>query len=155
GSEAEVVRLSSGAASKIALDGVPLVARGPGTWGDALRVRVDYDTASGPPTGGADATSYNLTVLDTGTGTRESFLNVSTDPADAGSLTNVLAGSSLIALPDTGAVLDKAPGKHADISPTDPDQNPFSDDHADRYTQGSGGTDGGAPADNDYKGGAS
>jgi uncharacterized protein len=154
GSEAEIVRLSSGAAAQIALDGVPLVASGPGPWGNSLRVRVDYDTADGPPGGGADATSYNLTVLDTSTGRRESFLNVSIDPQSSRSLKNVLAGSSLIALPDTGAVLDKAPGKHADIAANDADQDPFSDAHTDRYTQGTGGTPGAALTDSDYKGGA-
>jgi phage tail sheath protein FI len=155
GSEAEVVRLSNGAAATISLDGVPLVAKGPGAWGNSLRVRVDYDTATGPPSGGADATSYNLTALDTTTGTREAFLNVSTIPTAARSLANVLAGSTLLALPATGAVQDKAPGKHADIPLTDPDQNPFSDAHADRYTQGSDGTPGGTPGANDYNGGSS
>ena len=85
GSEAEVVRLAhpDAKASTITLGGnVPLVAIGPGAWGDNLRVRVDYDTAAGPPPDdNTPATSYNLTVLDTGTGVLERFLNISTTPA--------------------------------------------------------------------------
>lgn len=100
GSEAEIVRLSNGQVATIGLPGdVPLVAAGPGDWGNGLRVRVDYDTATGPPSGEDAATTYNLSVLDTGTGTRESFLNVSADPQAPRSLANVLAGSSLVALP--------------------------------------------------------
>lgn len=153
GSEAEVVRLSNGDAAKIDLTDVPLVAKGPGAWGKALRVRVDYDTASGPPGGGGAVTSYNLTVLDTLTGTRETFLNISTSPDDARSLKNVLAASSLLSLPAADAVLDKAPGKHDAIAEDDADQNPFSNDQAGRYTQGKDGTDGTAPSEDDYKGG--
>jgi len=153
GSEAEVVRLSGGEPSKLALDGVPLVANGPGTWGDALRVRVDYDTADGPPTGDAAATSYNLSVVDTGTGARETFRNVSADPASARSLKNVLAGSTLIALPASGAVLDKVPKANAVIPADAADPDPFSDAHADRYTKGAGGSAGAALTAADYKGG--
>ena len=97
---------------------------------------MDYDTASGPPGAGSEATSYDLAVLDTLTGTRETFLNISTSPDDARSLKNVLAASSLLSLPAEDAVLDKAPAQHAPIAQDDADQNPFSNDKPGRYTQG-------------------
>jgi uncharacterized protein len=155
GSEAEIVRLTNaGVAATIALGGpVPLVAVSPGDWGDGLRVRVDYDTAAGPPPGGNPATSYNLTVLDTGTGAREQYLNISINPNDSRSLDKVIRPSALIAVPAAGAVLNLAPTAHAAIPPNDPDQNPFSDNVAARYTQGTGGGGGGALTLNEYQGG--
>jgi phage tail sheath protein FI len=157
GSDGEVVRLAHSDAVAAQLDlggGVALVAIGPGTWGDALRVRIDYQTASGPPAGGAAATSYNLSVMDTGTGVLESYLNISTTPTDPRSLDKVLSASALIAIPAAGTALDVAPPANANIDPSDPDQNPFSDAHPDRYTQGSGGTPGSALDLDDYLGGS-
>lgn len=157
GSEAEVVRLAhpDAAAATITLGGdVPLVAIGPGTWGDALRVRIDYNTAAGPPTGRKAATSYNLSVLDTGTGVLERYLNISTTPTDPQSLDKVLSASQLIAVPAQNAVLDKAPDANAPIAAGDTDQNPFSDSKPDRYTQAKDGKPGGALDAGDYTGGA-
>jgi phage tail sheath protein FI len=156
GSEAEVVRLAhpDAAAATITLGGdVPLVATDPGTWGAALRVRIDYKTAAGPPTGGTDATSYNLSVLDTGTGVLERYLNISTTPADPQSLDKVISASALIAVPAQNPVLDKAPTANADIPASDPDQSPFSDSKPDRYTQAHGGQPGGTLDLSDYQGG--
>lgn len=153
GAEAEVVRLSTGTPAGIDLTGVPLVAAGPGEWGNALRVRVDYATADGPPGDGDPASSYNLYVLDTATGVRETFLNVSTDPTAGRCLPNVLAASELIALPSAGAVVNTAPPPSAAVGAADTDQNPFSDAHADRYTTAKGGTDGNALTAADFTGG--
>lgn len=156
GSEAEVVRLVHSDAVPAPLDlgnGVLLAAIGPGAWGSKLRVRVDYQTAAGPPAGNAAATSYNLSVLDTGTGVLERYLNISTTPSDPRSLDKVLSASSLLALP-ANPVLDAAPPANAAIDPTDPDQNPFSDAHANRYTQAGTGSSGGALDLGDYEGGA-
>ena len=157
GSEAEVVRLahSDAIAAPISLgNGVSLVAIGPGAWGSLLRVRIDYQTAAGPPAGAAAATSYNLSVLDTGTGVLERYLNISTTPTDPLSLDKVLSASSLLALPPN-PVLNTAPPANAAIAPADPDQNPFSDDpnHKDRFTQAGTGTPGGALQEADYVGG--
>lgn len=157
GSEAEVVRLAhaDAAAAKISLGGgVPLTAIGPGTWGNSLRVRIDYNTADGPPKGDAAATSYNLSVLDTATGVLERYLNISTTPADRQSLDKALSASSLIAVPADNPVLDVAPDKNEDIAASDPDQNPFSDAKPNRYTQASDGTPGSALSLADYQGGA-
>jgi phage tail sheath protein FI len=156
GSDAEVVRITHSDAKTAALDlgnKVTATAASPGDWGNALRVRVDYNTAAGAPQGGAAATSYNLAVLDTGTGTLERYLNISIDPASPQSLDKVLSASSLLALP-ANPVLNVAPAANAAISQNDADQNPFSDAHSDRYTQASGGDPGSAPDDSDYQGGA-
>ena len=157
GSDAEVVRLAHADAAAATLDlgdGVKLLAIGPGTWGGSLRARVDYQTAAGPPAGKAAATSYNLSVMDTGTGVLESYLNISTTPTDPQSLDKMLSSSSLVVLPAAGAVLNAAPPANAVNDPADPDQNPFSDAHADRYTQAAGGGPGSALALADYTGGA-
>ncbi len=157
GSDAEVVRLAHPDAVSATLDlgnGVKLLAIGPGTWGDALRARVDYQTLSGPPTGGAAATTYNLSVFDTSTGVLESYLNISIKTSDAQSLDKVLSASSLVVLPAEGAVLDVAPPANAAIDPSDPDQNPFTNDttKADRFTQAKDGEPGSAPTLDDYNG---
>jgi uncharacterized protein len=149
GSDAEVVRLAPTDAVSATLElgnGVTLDAIGPGIWGNGLRARVDYQTSSGPPAGGGAATSYNLSVFDTSTGVLESYRNISITTTDAQSLDKVLSASSLVALPAAGTVLDVAPPANAAIDPSDPDQNPFTNDKtkADRFTQASGGADGGA-----------
>ena len=154
GSDAEVVRLAHSDAVAATLDlgnGVKLAAIGPGTWGDSLLARVDYQTASGPPTGGAAATRYNLAVMDTSTGVLESYLNISTTPSNSQSLDKMLSSSSLVALPAEGAVLNVAPPANATIDPSDPDQNPFSSAHTDRYTQAGGGEPGSALTLDDYQ----
>ena len=154
GSDAEVVRLAHADAVAATLDlgdGVTLLAIGPGTWGDSLLARVDYQTASGPPTGGAAATRYNLSVMDTSTGVLESYLNISTTPSNSQSLDKMLSSSSLVTLPAEGAVLTVAPPANATIDPSDPDQNPFSSAHTDRYTQAGGGEPGSALNLDDYQ----
>jgi phage tail sheath protein FI len=157
GTDAEVVRLAHADASPATIklgDTVQLVAIGPGTWGNALLVRVDYNTAAGQPAGGAAATTYNLSVLDSGTGAQERYLNVSTDTTSAQSLDKVLAASELLAVP-ANPVLNTAPPANDAIDPNVPDQNPFSAAFPKRYYPASGGTAGSAlDATDDYLGGA-
>jgi phage tail sheath protein FI len=162
GSDAEIVRLVHSDAKQATIklgDTVAVVAVGPGPWGGNLRIRVDYHTKDGPPADGHEATSYNLSALDAGTGTQERYLNISTDKASAQSLDKVLKGSSLLALP-ASPVLDKAPPKNDDVDPNVPDQNPFSNAYPKRYyqvdpgTAAAQGTAGSALDLNDYQGGA-
>jgi len=79
-------------------DNLTLTAVSKGAWGTKLRARVDYETAEQPelakPAG--TRTTYNLTICDTGTGVVERYLNVSTDPASARGLANVLTSSRLV-----------------------------------------------------------
>jgi hypothetical protein len=148
GSEAEIVRLIGGSdTATLALPvGPTLKAANPGAWGSNLRARVDYNTKDP-----ADATLYNLTVKDTGTGTTETYLNVTTDTTAAQALTNVLQSSDLVTV---GSDPDKRPSKNGDV-PVGGD--PFTDgkgDGADAwYTQASSVTDKTSVADSDYIGG--
>jgi phage tail sheath protein FI len=82
GSQAVIVRLFKGAESEKSVIHVPgsldLEAAYPGSWGNTLRARVDYDVS------GAVADRYglnkenlfNLTICDTKTGTMEQFRNL-------------------------------------------------------------------------------
>ncbi|WP_424887349.1 phage tail sheath family protein [Streptomyces sp. XH2] len=101
GSEAEIVRLvgtggakatlplGDGGASGGAQDPRRVVqAISPGAWGNNLRARVE--TPKGAPE------VFNLTILDTETGTEEQYLNVSTVDGDPRSLDNLLKSSRLV-----------------------------------------------------------
>ena len=137
GSEAEIVRLSgSGAAATIELapgtagdPPVKLAAATSGTWGNNLRVRVDYATKDS-----TDAKLYNLTIRDAATGAQENYLNVSTDANDARSLVNVLKSSDLV-----------TPKENADKRPKDDavvpvGEDPFADKHSQVEEAAAGGT---------------
>ncbi|GAA4005679.1 phage tail sheath subtilisin-like domain-containing protein [Allokutzneria multivorans] len=100
-----------------------LKARGPGSWGLQLKVRVDLDTRETfdlpvpgpgvPPP--PPPTLYNLTIRDEGTGQEERFLNISIDDRNPRSLKNVLAGSTLVEY-DTPADPGLIPAAHPDVS---------------------------------------
>lgn len=148
GSEAEIVRLTGtgAAASTLTLTGGPtLAAASPGVWGDKLRARVDHQTRDP-----GDTTLFNLTLLDTGTGTREIYLNISTVAADPRNIANVLQGSQLVRV--SGAPPTTQPGAHD--GPT-AGAGPFDDGHPTWYAQGTGGADGGDLQDSDYLGDSS
>ncbi len=63
-----------------------LEAASEGTWGNALRIRIDYDTKNP-----ADTTLYNLSVKDTASGDLEVFRNVSSASAATRRIDKVLA----------------------------------------------------------------
>jgi uncharacterized protein len=75
-------------------DELDLVAISPGTWGDSLGVKIDYNTKDP-----SDTKLFNITISEEGGGS-EKFFNVSVDPLDkskANYLTRVLEqGSSLM-----------------------------------------------------------
>lgn len=95
GAEAQIVRIAAKAATaaQIGLGGgsPELQASSPGAGGDQLVVRIDWNTRDAN-----DATLYNLTVHDRGTGAEEQYLNVSTAATGASSLATMLAGSRLV-----------------------------------------------------------
>ncbi len=145
GSQAIIVRLVDSAATQASItltDDVILRSKNPGTWGENLRVRVDYS--------GVDATHYNLTVRNTTTGEQERFLNISRDHASSSSLANTLLGSSLVEQQQGGT---DRPDAHAALP--SPGADPFSLPPADNmYTQaGTNGTDSGALTQTEYIGG--
>jgi phage tail sheath protein FI len=104
GSQALIVRVHNAAptaAVSLALDGgavgnLVLNAANPGAWGDKLAVTVDYGPSGSP----LAAPQFNLTVTDTGTGAKEVFFNVSSNPASPRFVQQVLAqGSALVVAP--------------------------------------------------------
>jgi uncharacterized protein len=99
GSEAEIVRVAAENAPRAELnlwsdgqgDDVVLEAASPGSWGSALRARVDYETKD--PN---DPKLYNLTVRDTKTGAEESYRNVEAKAGSPNALSRRLAESRLV-----------------------------------------------------------
>ena len=71
------------------VEAVPLIAISPGSWGDSLRARVDYETID-DPTG----ILFNLRINDLKTGLIETHRNLSSVPGDVRFVTNVLAEDS-------------------------------------------------------------
>jgi phage tail sheath protein FI len=110
--------------------GLVLEAASPGSWGNELRVRIDYDTRP-LPDGTPDPDLFNLTVKDVGTGRVEIFRNVTVIPGDARRVDTVLENDSLLLRATT--VPGARPG---DDDPINPGENPdpFSDDFTGRYT---------------------
>jgi len=92
---------------------VALRAATPGAWGSQLRARVHE----------VNATTYNLTIRDTGTGGEESFFNVEAKAGSPNALSRKLAGSKLVSVAD--ATFDAlVPKKHDAV---DPGKDPFED----------------------------
>ncbi|MCM6776644.1 phage tail sheath subtilisin-like domain-containing protein [Nocardia sp. CDC159] len=160
GSEAEIVRLvGASAAATIQLlpapAGNPPAGGGPklkaasgGSWGNKLRVRVDYDTKDP-----SDTKLYNLTIRDAGIGAQETYLNVSIDQSNPRYLANVLSGSRLVVLdgdattrPNAHAAVTAGLDPFADGKVGDPPGGWYSEPPA-----GSG-TDSAAMAQADYVG---
>jgi uncharacterized protein len=121
GGDALIVRAQrNGAAATATLPvGLGLIAASEGGWGTALRARVDHNTR--PPEPGEDPnTLFNVSVKDTGTGTIETFRNVSTDPNNARFITHVLKQQSQL-IRVTGNVPALRPAENTAAPPgTDP-----------------------------------
>jgi hypothetical protein len=83
-----VKSIKAGSAAAAGTGALPLAAASNGTWGDSLWAHIE------PVPGDATNKMFNLTVLDNGSGTSEQFLNLSTDPAAARFVTNVLKQNS-------------------------------------------------------------
>ena len=114
------IRLPTGSPSPN--DELTLVAINPGTWGDNLGVKIDYDTrklANGTP----DPTLFNITISETG-GATEKYFNVTTDSSKPTYLPRVLEQQSSLILvskvgdnyviPNSGTIRPVITGKDAD-----------------------------------------
>lgn len=123
GTRAVVVRLHRAMASeasnatvvvKDAADAnkLTLVAASPGSWGNALRARVDHDVSvdAAPALGLAVEMLFNLSVQDTATGTTELFRNVTVADHPRRVDRVVAAESQLVRL--HGAMLGARPATH-------------------------------------------
>lgn len=97
--------------ARLAVDTLNLEAAYEGSWGNALRARVDHNVAG--------AGLFNLSVRDDGTGDIETHRNLSVDPAHARYAVNVLAAESRLlrtfgALPVARPAASTAPLAGAD-----------------------------------------
>ena len=122
GSDAYIVRVprhqSLPAASVILLDGfggganqaLKVTARSTGTWSDDLIVDVNYDNVPG-----ADPKAFNLTLMDLGTGTVETFANVTLDNTKSNYVVAVVndedSGSQLVSVGVPNGVPNVAAGR--------------------------------------------
>ena len=115
GAQAIIVRCFNPAAGSFAtmsIDGLDLQAAWSGSWGNLLRVRIDYDTR--PLLPGEPANSlFNLSVKDVGTGRTEIFRNVSVTPGNARRVDTVLENDSTLLRATTVPIA--RPGDHAAI----------------------------------------
>lgn len=103
GSQAVIVRLykavdGKSAKARIDIPGLPLEAASPGSWGNALRARIDShvsaDAAKGPGLDVADL--FNLTLHDAGSGATETFRDVTVKDGSR-RVDRVLAADSMLA----------------------------------------------------------
>ncbi len=149
GATAVIVRVHGGAtAASLDLgNGVTLDAANPGAWGAELRARVDHAT-SDP----SDATLFNLSVKDLGTGTVEVHRNLSTDSASPRFATQVLADESSL------VVVTALPGQPPETPAPAAGATPFEDGPSGQLSNAivatGGADDAGALPDNAVLGGA-
>ena len=104
GSQALIVRVHNGAtAAHLLLNaGFDLIAANEGLWGNSLAARVDYQTKDP-----SNTSLFNLFVKDTGTGTLETFRNVSIDTADPRFVSHVLEQQSQLVRVFTSGALTR------------------------------------------------
>lgn len=101
-----------------------LKAAFPGSWANALRVRVDHQVQNGPD-GNADPDLFNLTVRDAGTGAIEQFRNLSFEDGHARCADRVLnAQSALVTAQAAPAAKPKAHDTHPKVDPWSDDPAP-------------------------------
>jgi uncharacterized protein len=140
GAQAIIVRCFNPAPGSFAALSIPggleLETASPGSWGNQLRVRIDYETRFLPDGVTPDPNLFNLTVKDTGTGEIEIFRNINVLPGDAGRVDKVLENDSLLLRATT--VPGARPNESAHILPGE-NPDPFSDKFPGRYTVVAGG----------------
>lgn len=103
GGQAVIVRLyqavdGKSAKARISIPGLPLEAASPGSWGNALRARIDAHVSADAAKGlGLDvADLFNLTLYDAGSGATETFQDV-TVKDDPRRVDRALAADSMLA----------------------------------------------------------
>ncbi len=108
--------------ARLNVNGLPLEARDPGSWGNFLRARID------PPDVRSDADAqqlyglakkdlFNLSIFDTQTNTLEVFRNVSVAPGSQQVDTVLALGSHLVQVPDGAARPLTLPTPHTTVPP--------------------------------------
>jgi len=124
-------------------NGLNLAAAWEGTWGNALRARVDHDVAGGA------ANLFNLSVRDDTSGVVEVFRNVSIDAGHTRQVDRVLQNeSNLVRV--SGALPGARPAAHDDPTPAVP---LWANNATNTWVTGAGvASDGSALVDNDFNG---
>ena len=125
GTQAVIVRLynepAGDATAEIDANGLSVEAASPGTWGNALRARVDHDVAADLPWfaafGLTSADLFNLTVRDTSTGGTETFLNLTVAESPRRADRVLRDESSLVRV--SGSPPASIPSVHDDPDPGD------------------------------------
>ena len=158
GSQAIIVRLvheakegesedASGASkARIDANGLALEAASEGSWGNALRVRIDHNVM------GSDAENlFNLTILDEKTGQMEVFRNVSIIADHPRQIDKVLLNESSLVRVRPDSLPEEKPGAHAEPQPG---QKLWGDNEPPTNTkaEANSGSDGGALEENDFTG---
>jgi phage tail sheath protein FI len=117
GSQALIVRVHHGATSAhlLLIAGFDLVAASEGLWGSSLVARVDYQTKDP-----SNTSLFNLFVKDTGSGTLETFRNVSIDPSDPRFVSHVLEQQSQLVRVATAGALTRPGDSPAAAAGVDP-----------------------------------
>ena len=133
----------------LTVNGLGLEAKYEGTWGNALRARVDHDVK------GADAANlFNLSVRDGMTGQVELFRNVSVVPGHVRQVDNVLKNESRL-VQMTGALPGARPANHPDPDKTKNESDVWADNLVATNTKVANGdqaADGGYLEVNDFTG---
>ena len=146
GSDALIVRVHLGAAAAVMQlnAGFTLTAASEGLWGDELAARVDYDTRDP-----SDANLFNLFVKDNGSGTLETFRNVSIALDDPRFVIHVLEQQSRLVRVTTAPPLTRPAVSAAAPAGTDPFTSA-----GNAYVVTTNGGDGSAITDNEVATGA-
>ncbi|OGB24071.1 MAG: phage tail protein [Burkholderiales bacterium RIFCSPLOWO2_02_FULL_57_36] len=127
GAKAVIVRLykkkagnNVNANASIKLTNLPLEAASPGSWGNTLRARVDYNVSADVAAryGLAAADLFNLTVRDTATGITETFLNLTVKESPRRADRVLASESSLLHVASSATMPGTTlPPKHGDVTP--------------------------------------
>lgn len=147
GTDAIIVRVANAtdaAAANVDAGGLLLKAKGEGKWGNALRVRIDYQTKAPER-----EDLFNIAIQDSETKAVEEFRNVSVAPDDSRFVETVLNEESTFV--DVVDVPDARPGANDELDP--PTSEPFDDDKDGNYYASDGsGADGSAIREEDIVG---
>lgn len=100
--------------ASLVVSGITLEAQDPGSWGNQLRARIDWNVRPAPGTSTPDPDLFNLAVRDGQTGQVELIRNVSAKEGHPRHVTKVLLNESRL-VQTKGAVPTGRPGKQAEL----------------------------------------
>lgn len=148
GADALIIRVTGQGAlpAKVNAGGLPLQAASAGVWGNGIRVRVDLLTKDKDTPNPA---LFNLFVYDTASKTLEEYRNLSTDPNNERSVTQVLKDLSPLVKIETGKTPAGRPSPNGDPKAG---SNWFDDGNDAAFTQAGNGQEGATVTETDVLG---